>query len=70
MNVSRWSAPESLMGAGIRAPQMGQHEVARWQIQQGDLEPKLYVQDIPDSLESFESQFSDSGTTSSIQWLG
>lgn len=70
MHVSRWSAPESLMGAGVRPPQMGQHEIARRQIQQGDLEPRLYMQDIPDSPGYSEPQFSDSGATSSFQWLG
>jgi len=47
---------------------MGQRDLPRWQAQLGDLDPCPDVEDIPDSRQSVQSQFSDAGY--GRQWLG
>ncbi|MFD2297814.1 hypothetical protein QRO11_15095 [Paracidovorax citrulli] len=53
-----------------RARQMGQRDLPRWQAQFGDLEPCPDAEDIPDSRQSVQSQFSDEGIPRHRQWLG
>lgn len=55
---------------GARARQMGQRELPRRQAQLGDFEPCPDVEDIPDSRQAAQSQFSDEDVPRHRQWLG
>ncbi|MDT0138127.1 hypothetical protein [Acidovorax sp. PRC11] len=60
--------PAFYAAESVRARQMGQRELPRWQAQLGDLDPCPDVEDIPDSRQSVQSQFSDTGY--GRQWMG
>ncbi|MBF9264186.1 hypothetical protein [Paracidovorax cattleyae] len=64
------AGPASDATEGVRARQMGQRDVPRWQAQLGDHEPCPDAEDIPDSRQAVQSQFSDEGVPRHRQWLG
>lgn len=66
--VQSSAGPAFYAAEGARARQMGHRDLPRWQAQLGDLEPCPDVEDIPDSRQAVQSQFSDAGA--GRQWLG